>query len=57
MLVEGKVADAYALDVGLTRTFLKEGGGGNPPGHASNSPGHGAATLDFKEVDHERPLL
>jgi hypothetical protein len=31
MLIESKAADAYALDEGLTRTFIKEAGGGDCP--------------------------
>jgi len=49
MLTEGKAADAYALDVGLTRTFIKEAGGGeivpSTSGDASKDGGKESAAV------------
>ena len=57
MLIEGKAADAHALDVGLIRTFIQEAGGGDPSGNASTRRGVEPPRSTTKEVDNERPLL
>jgi hypothetical protein len=54
MLQEGRVAAEYALDVGLTRTFIKEPGGGEivPSTAASASKEGGKETFAVADETH-----
>jgi phage terminase large subunit-like protein len=52
MLLNGRVADHYALDVGLTRTYLPAGGSMEPVTSAANSKDGGKSTFVVGDETH-----